>query len=162
MNGIITKAAPRILVVLLGGLGFLASCSLGPAQAQDASARKEVVVLSIVDLTGGAINGTARCTDEAGRMLMKNECMPSEKALIEAVFACGPKIATIDLSWTHAKYVSFPTDWRPGSPSNLEVVRCVQSKVGFAFSAMISTDTKQDERPDGNDTAFLSLHTTHH
>lgn len=140
------------------GLICLTACSSPSTQDQSASVEQKSVVLSITDLTGGAIKGTARCTDKAGRMLMREECLPSERALTEAVLACGPSIATIDLSWNHSIYVAFPTNWRPDKPSVLEVVRCVQSKVGFAFSAMVGTEPRPGESPQGDNTAFLSLH----
>jgi hypothetical protein len=157
MDRIMTNVSAQTFAAACG-LISLTACSSPSTQDQGASAKHKSVVLSITELTGGAINGTAQCKDKAGRMLMRDECLPSERALTDAVLACGPSIATIDLSWSHTRYVAFPTNWRPDNPSSLEVVRCVQSKVGFAFSAMVSDGPRPDEPPEGDRTAFLSLH----
>ena len=140
------------------GLSSSTGCSSEPAHVQDASPQQKHVILSITSLTGGPINGTLPCTDNADRPMSGGQCLPSARALEDAVFACGPSIVAIDRSWTHTEFVTFPVDWRPDAPSSLEVVRCVQRNVGFAFSAAIGTPSIPGIAPEGDDAPFSALH----
>ena len=159
MDQIIPRAWMQTSMAVCGLLA-LAACSPLSTQDQEASTAHAAVVLSITDLTGGSIKGAVKCTDEAGRALMSYECFPSEYTLQRTIFSCGPSIATIDQSWTHNTYVTFPANWGPGKPSSLEVVRCIQSKVGFAFSATMGTTPMPGDNPEGDGTIFQSLHST--
>lgn len=137
----------------------LAACSPKPTQNKDDTTSNKYLVLSLTEFTGGMIKGKIECSDSKGRFIMNDECMPSDQTLGEAAFACGPSIVSIDRSWTHVKYVSFPVNWRPGNPSSLEVVKCIQSKIGFTFSAHIGAAPTPGGSPEkGDNTPFLSLH----
>lgn len=149
------------LVAVFCTLGSLTGYFSKAFKSKDISPQPENVVLSITDLTGGVIQGTVRCTDNLGRALVNDACLPWEQTLADAVFSCGPSIVTIDRSWTHVKYVSFPVKSYPEEPTNLEVVRCVQSKVGFGFSATTGLAGIPGETP-GNwdDAPFRALHSS--
>jgi hypothetical protein len=69
-------------------------------------------------------------------------------------------MVTIDRSWLHSWSVAFPVDWKPGKPSALDVVRCAQGHVGFAFSAVIAPPPTPGELPggEGDPKPFLPLY----
>jgi hypothetical protein len=77
---------------------------------------------------------------------MKPQCFASYDTLMRAVFSCGPSKVTVDLSWTHSEYVSFPTNWAPGNPSSLDVVKCIQREVGCTHP--VRTAAKGGSLPD--------------
>lgn len=133
-------------------------CS-SPSKVDTGNQVAKLVVLSIDDNYSGSIHGTARCTDDKGKQIMRPQCLASSDILMGAVFHCGPSKVTVDRSWTHSEYVSFPINWAPGNPSSLDVVRCIQREVGFPFSAVIASATEPGEFPaEGDDAPFVVLH----
>lgn len=147
---------------------FLATLSLGavvacsqPSQTPGNPSQGKYVVLSMTEFTGGNIAGLVSCEDDKGQIIISDQCVASAPYLAEVVALCGPLVVTIDRSMLHGEAVSFPIDLRPEAPSSLEVVRCVQRKVGFSFSAAIAPARKDGEPPsiyDGNENPFASLH----
>jgi hypothetical protein len=142
-----------------GGLALLESCSSGSTRADEKAVLQQYVVLTHTEFTGGPIAGGVLCQDGAGRQMLSDQCLSSPQILEEAVLACGPSIMMIDQSWTHSWSVAFPVDWKPGKPSALDVVRCVQGHIGFAFSAVIAPPPKLGEVPGagGDPKPFLPL-----
>ena len=150
-----TCASVAIFVI---GAASLAGCSSKPTVATE-NPTAGLVVLGIDDNLSGPIQGHAQCKDDKGRPAMRPECLASYDILMGAVFSCGPSKVTVDRSWTHSEYVSFPTNWAPANPSSLDVVRCIQRKVGFPFSAVIAPATEPGEFPaEGDDAPFAALH----
>jgi len=140
------------------GSASLAGCSSQPTVATENPTAK-LVVLSIDDNLSSPIAGHAQCKDDEGRPVMKPQCFASYDTLMRAVFSCGPSKVTVDRSWTHSEYVSFPTNWAPGNPSSLDVVKCIQREVGFPFSAVIAPATEPGEFPAAGDSApFAALY----
>ena len=135
------------------GLISLSGCSSNKAD-QDLS--PEYVVLSITSLTGGTIDGTWDERDSEGRKILGDLALPSARTMADAVYFCGPLFVTIDRSWTHTEFVSFPSGSGEGK-SDLEVVRCIRNNVGFAFSAGIGPALKPGETSDLDYTPFVSL-----
>jgi hypothetical protein len=134
----------------------LTACSGGLTEAKHDSSQ-DYVVLSITSQTGGTIDGTWDERDSEGRKVLGDLTIPSPRILADAVFFCGPTFVTIDTSWTHTSYVSFPSAKGDGQ-SNLAIVRCVQNHVGFAFSAGLGPEPKPGETFELDYTPFSSLH----
>lgn len=142
------------------GLGAVFACSQ-PSQTPENPSQRKYVVLDMTEFTGGNIAGLVSCEDDKGQIIISDQCVASAPYLAEVVALCGPLVVTIDRSMLHGEAVSFPIDSRPDAPSSFEVVRCVQRKVGFSFSAAIAPARKDGEPPsihDGNESAFASLH----
>jgi len=100
------------------------------------------------------IHGAVVCEGELDPL-----CVGTPVRLAEAVLLCGPDQGTIDQGWTHVDHVHFPAGLHerfPQLPTDLDIVRCVQGRVGFRFSAAIiaNVDTHEglDQRP------FRALH----
>jgi hypothetical protein len=125
--------------------GLMAGCSSAPetGKSGEPSSRPSMVVLAID--TGprevtGPIQGLLRCEDKGPPL---PPCLADDVALAEAVLACGPVEATIDRGSSHRLFVHFPahlSEPSPGMPADLDIVRCVQGRVGFSFSAGVATD----------------------
>jgi hypothetical protein len=75
---------------------------------------------------------------------------------MQAVQSCGPEMVTLDTSGMHYQSVSFPVKLR-ATPPAIDVVRCVQSKVGYRFSAFIAQGPGTEEGLAGDDKAFVAL-----
>jgi len=75
--------------------------------------------------------------------------------MLDAVSICGPSILTIDKSWLHSWSVAFPLEWKPGKPSPVDVVRCVQKQLGFSFSASIGEAIKPGQAPGEGDASLF-------
>jgi len=157
MDRLFSQTCATIAVLAVGSV-LLAGCSPKPMVSTE-NATAKLVVLGIDDNLSGPIQGHAQCKDDNGRPVMKPQCLASYDILLGAVFSCGPSKVTVDRSWTHSEYVSFPTNWAPGNPSSLDAVKCIQSKVGFPFSAVIASATEPGEFPAaGDDAPFRVLH----
>lgn len=105
----------------------------------------------------GPIQGNVRCGDED--MPPQAPCLVEDLTLARAVLACGPTEATIDRGASHYALVKFPAGLRerfPSMPTDLEIVRCVQSRVGFSFSAGLAIDG--EETLHGDQAPFETLH----
>lgn len=109
--------------------------------------------------TRSPIRGTVRCGADAPPVA--GPCLPADIPLAEAVLACGPVEVAIDRGTSHVGIVRFASGLHrrfPGIPPDLEIVRCVQQRVGFPFTAGIAADPSEavelDQRP------FASLHAT--
>lgn len=137
------------------GLISLTACSGKLTEAQHDSS-KDYVVLTITSQTGGTIDGTWDERESEERKVLGDLTIPSPRILADAVFFCGPTFVTIDTSWTHTSFVSFPSA-KGGRQSNLEIVRCVQGHVGFAFSAGLGPELKPGETSELDYTPFSSL-----
>lgn len=153
------RLRPARLPLLLAGL--IAGCSPAPQKGgpgEPAPARSLVVLA--VD-TGprsmpGPIQGGVRCGDED--MPPGPPCLAEDITLAGAVLACGPVEATIDRGASHRLLVRFPAGLSgrfAGMPADVDIVRCVQSRVGFSFSAGIATDAEEVE---GDPVPFEALH----
>lgn len=125
------------------GLISLTACSGKSTEAQQAPS-PDYVVLSITSQTGGTIDGALDERDSEGRKVLGDLSLPSPRTLADAVLFCGPTLVKIDTSWTHTSYVSFPSS-KGDRQSDLEIVRCVQNHIGFAFSAGIGSAPKPGE-----------------
>lgn len=140
--------------------GSIAGCSAAPRESGSGKPTRALVVLSVE--TGpasrpGPIEGRLRCEDEG--MPPVAPCLAEDITLAGAVLACGPVEATIDRGWSHKLLVKFPSGLSrrfPGMPADLDIVRCVQSRVGFGFSAGIAAGA--DGAPVGDPRPFQSLH----
>lgn len=137
------------------GLISLSACSGKSNEAQQAPSQ-DYVVLSITSQTGGTIEGTLDERDSEGRKVLGDRSIPSPRTLADAVFFCGPTLVTMDTSWTHTSYVSFPSA-KGDRQSDLKIVRCVQNSIGFAFSAGIGPALKPGKTSDLDYTPFVSL-----
>ena len=155
------KRRPSILWVrnFVAALATISIASCSPEEARPArdQSQDKWVVLSITEFTGGMIKGSVPCTDDAGREILTGPCFSTADILMSAVFGCGPSIVTIDRSWTHTEFVSFPVNQQSEQPSDLEVVQCVQRKVGFRFSAAIGEAPKLGEHPGTDSSPFAPL-----
>ena len=87
-------------------------------------------------------------------------CVPDDARLAEAVLQCGSPEVTIDRGYSHVRFIHFPAGLHArfnAIPSDVDIVRCVQGRVGFRFSAGLGTDPASlpgaDQRP------FAALHT---
>jgi hypothetical protein len=65
-------------------------------------------------------------------------------------------MVTLDKSDTNHQSISFPVNW-PGTPPVGDVVRCVQSNVGYRFSASIAQAPGTEAGFKGDDKAFVAL-----
>jgi len=143
-------------VAILCAAGLAAACSSGEQPASG----KSIVLLSVETGPGarpGSIRGEVRCGDED--MPAPPPCLPDDLPLAEAVLACGPVQATIDRGASHRLLVKFPagtSERFPALPADVDIVRCVRSRVGFSFSAGLATDS--DEVLEGNPAPFRILH----
>lgn len=151
-------AGPRGVAILCAA-GLVAACSPAPkAGAPEPGTR--IVILSVE--TGprarpGPIQGGVQCGDED--MPPSPPCLPDDMPLAEAVLACGPVQATIDRGASHRLLVKFPAGMSerfPALPADVDIVRCVRSRVDFSFSAGLATDS--DEVLDGDPAPFQILH----
>jgi len=138
---------------------MLASCSAAPRAREASESRRSIVLLAAPagprDFAG-PIQGTVRC-DEA--MPAEAPCLAEDLTLAQAVLACGPVEATIDRGTSHYRLVSFPAGLRerfPAMSSDLDIVRCVQGRVGFSFSAVLAAEGA--EALDGDSAPFETLH----
>ncbi len=84
-------------------------------------------------------------------------CLPGGENLMSAVQSCGPAMVTLDTSQLHYVSVSFPAASRDG-PRDFDVVRCVQSKVGYRFSAFNAKEPGTEAGLGGDQKAFASLY----
>lgn len=142
--------------------GSIAGCPAAPQKSGsgDSEPAQALVVLSVETGPGsrpGPIEGRLRCGDEG--MPPAPPCLPEDITLAGAVLDCGPVEATIDRGVSHNLLVRFPSGLGrrfPGMPADLDIVRCVQSRVGFGFSAGIATGA--DGAPGGDPGPFESLH----
>jgi hypothetical protein len=141
--------------------GLIAGCSpeSPKSDSADSTPAPGFVLLSVDSgqrAAPGPIRGGLRCDDEA--MPPSRPCLAEDLTLAEAVLACGPVEATIDRGAGHRLLVRFPAGLSrrfAGMPADVEIVRCVQSRVGFSFSAGIATDP---EAVEGNPAPFEALH----
>lgn len=153
----IGEAHRRVAMVCAAGLA--AACSAAP-EASAPPPGKRIVILSVAtapDARPGPIRGQVRCGDEALPALPP--CLADDMPLAEAVLACGPVEATIDRGASHYRRVKFPaglSDRFPGFPADVDIVRCVQGRVGFAFSAGLATDS--EDALDADPAPFRRLH----
>jgi hypothetical protein len=139
-------------VLLLIGTAFIASAKmwwphlLGPAgpAAGIRSGNGSIIVLAVQTGPGvseGPIQGQAPCEGDLGRMIPP--CLADDVELARAVLSCGPVEATIDRGASHRLFVHFRarlSERFPGMPADIDIVRCVRSRVGFAFSAGVAKD----------------------
>jgi hypothetical protein len=65
-------------------------------------------------------------------------------------------MVTFDNSQLHYQSVSFPAKW-PGTPHAVDVVRCVQRKVGYKFSAWTAQGPGTEAGLSGDSKAFAAL-----
>lgn len=150
-------ALPLLLAGLLAGC-----CSEAPPKSESPdSAPVQSFVELAVDTgpgsTPGPIQGRVRCGDED--LPPAPPCLAGDLTLAEAVLACGPVEATVDRGTSHRLLVRFPAGLGarfPAMPSDLEIVRCVQARVGFSFAAGIAAGP--DAIADSNPTPFAALH----
>jgi hypothetical protein len=158
---VMVQALCKSNVIFLSlALFSLTSCTEG-APTKGSERQGKYVVLTLFSPTGGAIKGTAQCHDDEGRDLEGGQCLPWIGTLGGAASKCGADPVTIHRGASHAEFVYFPANRRgdrPGSPSNLDIVRCVQADVGFAFSAEIAASSPSERSYQvGDDSPFLSL-----
>jgi len=88
---------------------------------------------------------------------MALQCLPGGENLMSAVQSCGPEMVTLDTSQLHYVSVSFPTAPQDG-PRDFDVVRCVQSKVGYRFSAFNAKGPGTEAGLNGDQKAFAALY----
>ena len=139
-------------VTLVLAPAWLVSCASEPQVERQSSQHIDYVVLTMASLTGGSIQGSVACRDP-----MEFACLPAGINLMQAVQSCGPEMVTLDTSAMHYQSVSFPAKW-PGTPPAVDVVQCVQSKVGLRFSAFIAQGLGTEAGLAGDDKAFVGLH----
>ena len=145
-----------LLSLLLSGCGG----DDAPGNATSGVVQPSSVVLTVemgAGPTRGPIQGSVRCGADAPPVA--GPCLPADLPLAEAVLACGPVQVAIDRGTSHLGIVRFAAGLHrrfPGIPPDLEIVRCVQQRVGFPFTAGLATDPAEaielDQRP------FASLH----
>lgn len=76
------------------------------------------------------------------------------RVLADHLTRCGATRFNVDLSWTHHEYVFVPS-----TANDLQLVKCVQSKIGFSFWAGIGSP---DDPPATDSTRFEALHAQAH
>jgi hypothetical protein len=150
-----SSPAPWVAAGLL-----LAACTSEPVSRP--TAETQLIVLSITEFTGGPIKGEAVCEDKQGRALLDAPCLPEASVLANAVLNCGPTQVTIDVQ-PHASHVFFPAQpsaasSSPRAGSDVDVVRCVRKRVGFAFRAGRSALPPAVAVVEPDERAFRSLH----
>ena len=150
-----------VLIGAAHGLGTatvlaLASCD-NPSPDRRTEQRQPLVVLSLTDPSGGPIKGLVSCEDKDARALMDEPCLADATTLARSVLLCGPIQASIDMGGSHVSYVYFPSSLRD-MPKDIDVVRCVQRRVGFRFAAGISSVPPADLDASPDDQLFKSLH----
>lgn len=137
-------------VALALALAWLASCTSEPQVERQRGENTDYVTLTMASLTGGSIKGSVECRNAT------DACLPAGINLMQAVQSCGPEMVTLDTSAMHYQSVSFPAKW-PATPPAIDVVRCVQSKVGYRFSAFIAQGPGTEEGLAGDDKEFVAL-----
>lgn len=148
-------------VAIVWSAGSVASCSEGPGKDEsDLAGLRGSIVLAVSTpqkAFPGPIQGKVRCEGDLGFLV--EPCLAEDLTLARAVLSCGPTEATIDRGQTHHLVVRFParlSERFPGMPADLDIVRCVQSRVGFSFFAGAATGDEanlyEDQAP------FQSLH----
>jgi hypothetical protein len=158
-----TTPMPAVVSRRIRNIGVAAALVISACADQgdgNGSAGPEpVVVLSIAMGPGPAVDpipGGLRCESEIDIL-----CVADSIRLAEAVLHCGPVEATIYRA-NHVHFVSFPSGldrrFPQGMPSDLDIVRCVQSRVGFGFSAGIHRDPDPDGWLDADPRPFEALH----
>ena len=89
----------------------------------------------------------------------RSPCLPDDLTLAEALLSCGPAEATIDRGASHRLFVHFPArihDRFPALPTDVEIVRCVRSRVGFSFEAGVAAGPSAIM--DADPAPFAALH----
>lgn len=144
----------------LGLAGLAAGCSPSrSSEAGEPAKDRTFVILSVTtgpEASPGPIQGSVKCGGDG--LLPVPPCLEDDLALAQAVLGCGPVQATIDRGQSHRLRVHFParlSDRFPDMPGDLEIVRCVQRRVGFAFSAGDATDP---ETLEADGARFAALH----
>ena len=153
MRSELVAAVHRLSV---GTLVALAGCD-NPSTNRPAEQQPPLVVLSITEFTGGPIKGSVACQDKDGRVLMDEACLPDATTLARSVLLCGPTQVTVDVGTLHETYAYFPSHLRE-TPTDLDVVKCVQRRVGFPFRAGISSVPPSHPRFNPASEMFSSLH----
>lgn len=102
------------------------------------------------------IRGAVAC-DSA--VPVSGPCLADDLPLAQAVLQCGPVQVTMDRGTSHRTMVYFPAGMKervPAMPTDLDIVRCVQSRIGFAFRAALANGPPGAAEAD--ETPFSPLH----
>lgn len=155
-----TRLVLTALAYCFGGLtlAVLAGCAHQSTSSQ-AQEQQRMVVLTLTDLTGGPIKGLVACEQKRGSPMIYGPCLADATTLAQAVLYCGPVEVGIYKGTSHVSYVHFPSK-QPYMPKDVDVVSCVQQRVGFRFAAGIADlpPWHVDAMSEPDDHLFRSLH----
>ena len=136
-------------------MAVLASCENQPQTFT--KLHEPLVVLSLTDFTGGPIKGLVTCENKRGAALMDEPCLPDATTLARSALLCGPTRVSIEMGSSHISYIYFPSELRD-MPKDIDVVRCVQRRVGVRFAAARSAVPPLDPDASFDDQPFRTLH----